>query len=70
MDSGGKSCKIALAADFAAVRTTSPLSAYKSNRMGREGSSRGAAGAPRIEASDWKAIAADSRSYPDFLFVE
>lgn len=29
----------------------------------------GADGGPNIVAKDWKAIAADSRSYPDFLFV-
>lgn len=38
--------------------------------MGREGSNRGALGAPKVKARDWNAIAADSRSYPDFLFVE
>ena len=30
---------------------------------------RGAMGGPRITAKEWKAMAADSLSNPDFLFV-
>lgn len=37
--------------------------------MGNDGSNNGATDGPRMFASDWKPIAADSRSYPDFLLV-
>ena len=52
VDSGGNRFRMALVAFTAAERTTSPLSAYKSKRMGSDGSNRGALAVPRIEASD------------------
>ena len=69
VDSGGNNFKIDLTAEVAADRTTSPLSMYNSKRIGSEGSNIGTIAAPIILAKDWKAIAADSRSNPDFLLV-
>lgn len=62
VDSGGKSFKTALTAAVAALRTTSPLSIYSSNKIGKESRRMGATGGPKILAKDWKAMAADSRS--------
>lgn len=67
--SGGNNLRIAFTAAPAAMRTTSPLSMYSSKMTGRDGNNSGAAGAPSTFARDWKAIAEDSRSNPDFLLV-
>lgn len=69
VDSGGNNFRMDLTAAIAADRTTSPLSMYSSKRTGSERSKIGAMAAPMILAKDWKAIAADSRSKPDFLLV-
>lgn len=52
VDSGGHNFKMDLTADVAAKRTTSPLSIYRSNKMGREGSNRGMHGEPRMVARE------------------
>lgn len=62
VDSGGNSFRIAFTARDDALRTTSPLSMYRSKSSGRNGSSMGPIGGPMILARDWKPTAPDSRS--------
>lgn len=69
VDSGGTDLRMDFTAVEAAVRTTSPLSMYKSKIMGKEGRRKGVYEGPQIVASELKATTADSRSAPEVLLV-